>query len=98
MALAHRGDMAEAVGTHRARFWHDLEDGRLQCDLCPRLCKLHEGQHAFCFVRARKGEWTVLTTYGRSSSFCVDSVEKKALNHFLPGPPAACGSDCRPEY
>ena len=66
-------------------YWHKLEDGRLQCDLCPRFCKLHDGQHGLCFVRARKGESLVLTTYGRSSGFCVDPIEKKPLNHFLPG-------------
>ena len=71
--------------SHPARYWHKLDDGRIQCDLCPRFCKLHEGQRAFCFVRARQGDQIVLTTYGRSSGFCIDPVEKKALNHFLPG-------------
>jgi pyruvate formate lyase activating enzyme len=68
-----------------ARYWHRLDDGRLQCDLCPRLCRLHEGQRGLCFVRARSGDRMVLTTYGRSSDFCVDPIEKKPLNHFLPG-------------
>jgi pyruvate formate lyase activating enzyme len=68
-----------------ARYWHRLDDGRVQCDVCPRLCKLHEGQRGFCFVRARQGDAVVLTSYGRSSGFCIDPVEKKALNHFLPG-------------
>ena len=68
-----------------ARWWHRLEDGRIQCDLCPRECKLHEGQRGACFVRARVNDAMVLTTYGRSSGFCVDPVEKKPLNHFLPG-------------
>jgi pyruvate formate lyase activating enzyme len=77
--------MTEAFDTYPARYWHKLEDGRLQCDLCPRFCRLHEGQRAFCFVRARQGDRIVLTTYGRSSGFCIDPVEKKALNHFLPG-------------
>jgi len=62
-----------------------LADGRVQCDVCPRLCKLHEGQRGLCFVRAREGDRIVLTTYGRSSGFCVDPIEKKPLNHFLPG-------------
>jgi len=68
-----------------ARYWHRLDDGRLQCDLCPRFCKLHEDQQGLCFVRARQGDEIVLTTYGRSSGFCVDPIEKKPLNHFLPG-------------
>jgi pyruvate formate lyase activating enzyme len=57
----------------------------VQCDVCPRECRLHEGQRGLCFVRAREGDAIVLTTYGRSSGFCVDPIEKKPLNHFLPG-------------
>src|SRR5262245_12351542 len=67
------------------RYWHRLDDGRIQCDLCPRYCRLHEGQRGLCFVRARSGDRMVLTTYGRSSGFCIDPIEKKPLNHFLPG-------------
>jgi pyruvate formate lyase activating enzyme len=78
-----RDDMFET--TRPAQWWHKLDDGRLQCDLCPRDCKLHEGQRGLCFVRAREGERMVLTTYGRSSGFCIDPIEKKPLNHFLPG-------------
>jgi len=77
--------MTELPEAYPARYWHRLDDGRLQCDVCPRLCKLHEDQRGFCFVRARQGDQIVLTTYGRSSGFCIDPVEKKALNHFLPG-------------
>jgi pyruvate formate lyase activating enzyme len=71
------------------RWWHLLEDGRMQCDLCPRDCRLHEGQRGACFVRMRgeaelRGKM-ILTTYGRSSGFCVDPIEKKPLNHFYPG-------------
>ncbi len=68
-----------------AKYWHKLDDGRIQCDLCPRDCKLHEGQRGACFVRGRVGDTMVLTTYGRSSGFCVDPIEKKPLNHFYPG-------------
>lgn len=67
------------------RYWRHVEDGRIQCDLCPRECRLHEGQRGLCFVRARQEDQIVLTTYGRSSGFCVDPIEKKPLNHFLPG-------------
>ncbi len=70
---------------HDGRWWHMLDDGRMQCDLCPRDCKLHEGQRGLCFVRQRVGDKMYLTTYGRSSGFCVDPVEKKPLNHFYPG-------------
>jgi pyruvate formate lyase activating enzyme len=68
-----------------ARWWHTIEDGRIQCDLCPRDCKLHEGQRGACFVRMRAGDRMILTTYGRSSGFCIDPIEKKPLNHYYPG-------------
>jgi pyruvate formate lyase activating enzyme len=70
---------------HDGRWWRMLDDGRMQCDLCPRECRLHDGQRGLCFVRKRDGGRMLLTTYGRSSGFCVDPVEKKPLNHFLPG-------------
>jgi pyruvate formate lyase activating enzyme len=75
----------ETAATVPGRYWHALDDGRIRCDLCPRYCALHEGQRGFCFVRARHDDQIVLTTYGRSSGFCIDPIEKKPLNHFLPG-------------
>jgi pyruvate formate lyase activating enzyme len=83
------------------RWWMVLLDGRIECRLCPRFCKLNEGQRGFCFVRQRAGDRIVLTTYGRSSGFCVDPIEKKPLNHFLPGTSvlsfgtAGCNLGCR---
>ncbi|MFT3764542.1 MAG: AmmeMemoRadiSam system radical SAM enzyme [Minicystis sp.] len=68
-----------------ARHFHQREDGRVQCDICPRDCALQEGQRGLCFVRAREGDRMVLTTYGRSSGFCIDPIEKKPLHHYLPG-------------
>jgi pyruvate formate lyase activating enzyme len=91
----------ETQATHPARWWHALQDGRIQCDLCPRECKLHDGQRAFCFVRKREGDEMVLTTYGRSTGFCIDPIEKKPLNHFYPGTSvlsfgtAGCNLGCR---
>ena len=85
----------------KTHYWHLLDDGRVQCDLCPRFCKLHEGQHGLCFVRANEGNELVLTSYGRSSGFCIDPIEKKPLNHFLPGTPvfsfgtAGCNLACK---
>ncbi len=70
---------------HPARYWHRCDDGRLQCDVCPRECRLRDGQRGFCFVRMRVGDQLVLDTYGRSSGFCIDPIEKKPLNHFYPG-------------
>ena len=73
------------MSDYPGRYWHALGDGRIQCDLCPRDCRLHEGQRGACFVRQRKGDAMVLTTYGRSSGFCIDPIEKKPLNQFFPG-------------
>lgn len=83
------------------RYWHLLDDGRVQCDVCPRHCRLAEGQLGLCFVRGRTADAIVLNTYGRSSGFCIDPIEKKPLNHFLPGTPvlsfgtAGCNLTCR---
>lgn len=94
--------MAETlIDTVPTRYWHVLDDGKIQCDVCPRECKLREGQRGLCFVRARQNDAIVLTTYGRSSGFCVDPIEKKPLNHFLPGTPilsfgtAGCNLACK---
>ena len=93
--------MDEQIGGAPGRYWRLLEDGRIQCEVCPRLCKLNEGQRGLCFVRARHDDQIVLTTYGRSSGFCIDPIEKKPLNHFLPGTPvlsfgtAGCNLTCK---
>ena len=89
------------MSNHPAQWWQMLADGRIQCDLCPRECKLHEGQRGLCFVRERGGDALVLNTYGRSSGFCVDPIEKKPLNHFYPGSSvlsfgtAGCNLSCK---
>jgi pyruvate formate lyase activating enzyme len=88
-------------GAHPGRYFHTLDDGRVQCDVCPRFCKLRDGQRGLCFVRAAVDGAMVLTTYGRSSGFCIDPVEKKPLDHFLPGTPilsfgtAGCNLTCK---
>jgi pyruvate formate lyase activating enzyme len=84
-----------------AKWWTMLSDGRIECRLCPRFCKLNDGQRGFCFVRQRLADRMVLTTYGRSSGFCIDPIEKKPLNHFFPGTSvlsfgtAGCNLGCR---
>jgi pyruvate formate lyase activating enzyme len=88
----------QAVAT---KYWHRLDDGRIQCDLCPRECKLREGQRGLCFTRARQHDEIVLTSYGWSTGVWVDPIEKKPLNHFLPGTSvlsfgtAGCNLACR---
>ena len=89
------------TGGFPARYWHKLDDGKVECDLCPRHCRIGEGQRGLCFVRGNLNGELVLTTYGRSSGFCVDPIEKKPLNHFLPGTPilsfgtAGCNLTCK---
>jgi pyruvate formate lyase activating enzyme len=83
------------------RYWHKVSDDRVQCDLCPRFCKVKEGKQGFCYVRENHQGAIVLNTYGLSSGFCVDPIEKKPLNHFLPGTPvfsfgtAGCNLGCK---
>jgi len=91
----------ELAGSVPGRYWHKIDDGRLQCDVCPRYCRLREGQRGLCFVRGCHNDEIVLTTYGRSSGFCVDPIEKKPFDHFLPGTPvlsfgtAGCNLACK---
>jgi pyruvate formate lyase activating enzyme len=91
----------DIVRGHPTRHWHALPDGRVQCDICPRACKLRDGQRGLCFVRGAVEGEVVLTTYGRSSGYCIDPIEKKPLAHFLPGTPvlsfgtAGCNLACR---
>lgn len=88
-------------GVITTKYWHSIADGRVVCDLCPRQCRLKEGQRGLCFIRANIGQQVVMTSYGRSSGFCIDPIEKKPLYHFLPGSPvlsfgtAGCNLSCR---
>jgi pyruvate formate lyase activating enzyme len=91
---------SDRVPPVETRHWQRLPDGRVQCDVCPRHCKMKEGQRGLCFVRGCLGGTLVLTSYGRSSGYCVDPIEKKPLDHFLPGTPvlsfgtAGCNLSC----
>jgi len=82
-------------------FYRKIEHDRLQCTLCPRDCQLSDGQRGLCFVRQRQGDAIQLTTYGRSSGFVIDPIEKKPLNHFYPGSSvlsfgtAGCNLSCK---
>lgn len=67
------------------RWQRILDDGRVECRLCPRYCRLADGKRGFCFTRINDGGRIVQTGYGRSTGFCIDPIEKKPLNHFLPG-------------
>ena len=89
------------VGEKEGRWWTAESDGRILCQLCPRACHLRDGDRGFCFVRQNRNGKMVLDTYGRSTGFCIDPIEKKPLNHFLPGTPvlsfgtAGCNLGCK---
>lgn len=88
----------DSVPTH---WWHRISDTKIQCDICPRFCHLSEGQRGLCFVRGCENGEVRLFSYGRSSGFCIDPIEKKPLNHYLPGTPvlsfgtAGCNLACK---
>ncbi|MFD2096543.1 AmmeMemoRadiSam system radical SAM enzyme [Corallincola platygyrae] len=91
----------EALDFHPTKYWQYQPDGRVQCTLCPKLCTLRDGKRGACYVRMAHNGEIVLTSYGRSSGFCIDPIEKKPLNHFLPGTPvlsfgtAGCNLGCK---
>ena len=93
--------MPTAIRTYQTRWWQGLDEEKVVCTLCPRECHIPKNSRGFCFVRANVDGELVLTTYGRSSGFCIDPIEKKPLNHFLPGTPvlslgtAGCNLGCK---
>lgn len=86
---------------NQAQWYTETDDGRILCQLCPRACRMKDGDRGFCFVRQNVGGRMVLDTYGKSTGFCIDPIEKKPLNHFLPGTPvlsfgtAGCNLGCK---
>jgi len=99
--MSNRAFFKSQPHTIETEYWHQLDDGRIQCDICPRACRLHENQRGLCFVRGRENDQILLYSYGKSSGFCIDPIEKKPLNHFLPGTPvlsfgtAGCNLACK---
>jgi pyruvate formate lyase activating enzyme len=83
------------------QYWHAINNNKVQCDLCPRYCQLSEGQRGFCFIRLNMNNQVILSSYGRSSGFAIDPIEKKPLNHFYPGSnilsfgTAGCNLNCK---
>jgi pyruvate formate lyase activating enzyme len=94
------GETKQIATVVPGRFFR-LEADVVVCEMCPRACRLSEGQRGVCFVRARRGGEIVMTSYGRSTGFCIDPIEKKPLFHFLPGTPvlsfgtAGCNLTCK---
>ena len=102
-SCGHTASVTDVRNPAIARWQTQFHDGtnRARCELCPRRCVLKPGQRGFCFVRSNHDGLIVSDTYGRSSGFAVDPVEKKPLNHFHPGSSvlsfgtAGCNSGCR---
>ena len=78
-------NVVQPASTHEARWWERMPDGRLHCYLCPRHCHIGEGQNGFCFIRKNEGGRLMQLGYGRPAALAMDPVEKKPLNHFMPG-------------
>lgn len=67
------------------KYQNTLTDDKIQCTICPRNCKLKEGQSGFCSIRKNIGGEVVLTSYGYNTGLAIDPIEKKPLYHFYPG-------------
>jgi len=70
---------------HEARWWEPEPGGRVHCYLCPRHCHIGEGQSGFCFIRVNQGGKLYSLGYASPAALQIDPIEKKPLNHFLPG-------------
>ena len=84
-----------------ARWWRTEADGKILCTLCPRFCRIGDGQAGFCYIRKNIDGKLYSLGYGTSTGFALDPIEKKPLNHFLPGSrilsfgTAGCNLGCR---
>lgn len=68
-----------------AKWWKPVENEKILCTLCPRYCKIGDGQPGFCYIRQNQNGKLITLGYGRPTGFAIDPVEKKPLNHFYPG-------------
>ena len=84
-----------------ARYWSALDGGAVQCGLCPHQCRIAEGKRSRCHGRVNHGGRLVAETWGHPVAMALDPIEKKPLNHFLPGTPVlslgtrGCNLSCR---
>lgn len=73
------------INLKEAQWWELTDNNKILCTLCPRYCKIGDGQPGFCYIRQNRGGKLYTLGYGRPTGFAIDPVEKKPLNHFLPG-------------
>src|SRR5579859_3130823 len=70
---------------HEAQWWEPEANGKVHCYLCPRHCHIGRGQSGFCYIRTNQEGKLYSLGYGAPAALQVDPIEKKPLNHFLPG-------------
>ncbi len=77
----------EVIGKEKMKLaqWWKPEGDKILCTLCPRYCKIGDGKPGFCYIRQNHGGELYTTGYGKPTGFAIDPIEKKPLNHFLPG-------------
>jgi pyruvate formate lyase activating enzyme len=89
-----------APAMKEARWWV-RENGRIHCYLCPRDCRIGDGQAGFCYIRKNVGGTLYSTAHSQPCAIQVDPVEKKPLFHFMPGKriyslgTAGCNMGCK---
>ena len=67
------------------RYYHRLDDGRVECMLCPHHCRIADGMTGICRSRRNQNGVLVSEVYGKPCSLAIDPIEKKPLYHFHPG-------------
>jgi pyruvate formate lyase activating enzyme len=83
--MAELAILNDTSSLHEGRWWEQEAGNRVHCFLCPRHCHIHDGQSGFCFIRVNRGGKLYSVGYGSPAALQVDPIEKKPLNHFLPG-------------
>lgn len=77
--------LSKKIDKYPANYWQPEGEYQIRCMLCPRGCRLRDGQRGLCFVRQNIDQQLYLTAYGKTSGFAIDPIEKKPLFHFYPG-------------
>lgn len=76
----------QSINDHKiASWWQLIDNNKIECQLCPRYCRIPSGSHGFCFIRKNIDGELYNTAYGRMDGFANDPIEKKPLYHFYPG-------------
>jgi len=96
-AFADKGNLSQV----EARYYKKLPDREIECELCPRACRLGDKERGYCGVRENQGGTYYTLVYGKACSVNIDPIEKKPFFHFLPGTSAlsmataGCNVNCK---